>query len=55
MLKDKGLIPFIEYPNMCAKCGELWPEMFRVSDAEWRRYIEPSQRDKMLCCSAVRF
>jgi hypothetical protein len=49
MLKDKGLIPFIEYPNMCVKCGELWPEMFQVSGAEWRRYIEPRQRDKMLC------
>jgi hypothetical protein len=40
MLKDKGLIPFIEYPNMCAKCGELWPEMFRVSDAVVRYGFE---------------
>lgn len=49
MLQDKGLIPFILYPNMCAKCGALWPEMFRVSDSEWERYVEPGERDKMLC------
>jgi hypothetical protein len=44
-------IPFILYPNMCAKCGVLWPEMFHVSDDEWRRYVEPAKRHKMLCRS----
>jgi len=49
LLTDKGRIPFILYPNLCAKCGALWPEMFRVSDAQWKRYIEPGMRGKMLC------
>jgi hypothetical protein len=42
-------IPFILYPNLCAKCGALWPEMFYVSDAEWERYVEPQMQREMLC------
>jgi hypothetical protein len=48
ILDDKGRIPFIMYPNLCAKCGTLWPEMFSVPDEEWERYIEPRMRGK--CC-----
>jgi len=46
-LSDKGRIPFILYPNLCAKCGTLWPEMFPVPDAEWKHYIEPRMRREM--------
>ena len=49
MLNDKGRVPFIMYPNMCAKCGKLWPEMFSVPDKEWEQYVEKGQRDKRLC------
>ena len=49
LLNDKGRIPFIEYPSLCAKCGTLWPEMFIVPDAEWKHYVEPRMQDKMLC------
>ena len=49
LLSDKGRIPFILYPNLCAKCGTLWPEMFVVLDAEWKHYIEPQMRREMLC------
>jgi hypothetical protein len=42
-------IPFILYPNMCCKCGALWPEMFSVPDEKWEYYVEPSMRRKMLC------
>jgi hypothetical protein len=49
LLNDKGRIPFILYPNLCVKCGTLWPEMFNVPDAEWKHYVEPQMRDKMLC------
>jgi hypothetical protein len=49
MLNAKGRVPFILYPNVCAKCGELWPDMFKVPDEEWERYIEIGERDKMLC------
>ena len=45
----KKRVPFILYPNLCAKCGTLWPEMFMVPDEEWERYIEPRMRGKMLC------
>lgn len=51
MLEKKGRIPFIMYPNLCVKCGKLWPDMFNVPDEEWERYIEPSIRGKMLCKS----
>ena len=44
-----GRIPYIIYPNLCAKCGALWPEMFRVPDWEWKRYIQMDMQDKMLC------
>jgi hypothetical protein len=49
LLSEKGRIPFVLYPNLCAKCGTLWPEMFRVPDAEWKHYIEPRRRHKILC------
>jgi hypothetical protein len=49
LLEDKGRIPFIEYPNLCAKCGMLWPEMFLVPDPEWKHYVELPMRGQMLC------
>jgi hypothetical protein len=48
---DLEEVPFIEYPQMCAKCGEMWPDMFMVPHDEWCRYIEIGERDKMLCRS----
>jgi hypothetical protein len=45
----KGRVPYIAYPNVCAKCGVLWPEFFRVSDLEWGRYIQIDMRDKVIC------
>jgi hypothetical protein len=47
--EDDDRVPFIVYPNMCAKCGALWPEMFGVPDAEWEHYVEPAMRNTMLC------
>ena len=45
----KKRIPFILYPNLCVRCGGLWPEMFMVPDEEWKRYVEPRMRREMLC------
>lgn len=45
----KGRVPFVLYPNICRRCGELWPDMFRVSDEEWERYVQASERHEMLC------
>jgi hypothetical protein len=42
-------VPYILYPNICAKCGQLWPEFFMVPDTEWERYIRINTRDKVLC------
>jgi hypothetical protein len=49
LLNEKGRVPFILYPNMCAKCGKLWPEMFMVPDEEWQRYVEVGERHQILC------
>jgi hypothetical protein len=48
-LETKGRIPFIMYPNLCARCGRHWPDMFSVPNEEWERYVEPSMRREMLC------
>jgi hypothetical protein len=53
-LEMKGRIPYIMYPNLCAKCGVLWPEMFNVPNEEWELYVEPAMRKKMLCRSCYR-
>lgn len=49
ILEAKGRIPYIVYPNLCARCGALWPDMFNVPDREWEKYVEPAMRHKMLC------
>ena len=48
-LAIKGRVPYIVYPNICVRCGELWPEMFYVSDEEWKKYIQLDQQREMLC------
>jgi hypothetical protein len=40
-LAARGRIPFVLYPILCGRCGMLWPEFFRVPDAEWQHYIQP--------------
>lgn len=49
MLTRKGRIPYIVYPNICVRCGVLWPEMFSVPDSEWGHYIQPDKQHEMLC------
>lgn len=49
MLRKKGLIPYVRIPNLCAICGEVFPEMFLVPDREWTKYVVPGLQDKMLC------
>jgi hypothetical protein len=50
-LNRKGRVPYIVYPNVCARCGPLWPEFFTVPDAEWERYIQIDMRDEVICRS----
>jgi hypothetical protein len=49
MLAKKGHAPYIVYPNMCCRCGALWPEMFGVPKADWDKYVEKQHRRDMLC------
>jgi hypothetical protein len=49
ILKKKGRIPFIYYPVLCAKCGAVSPEFFRVTDRVWKSYVQPDKQDKVLC------
>lgn len=49
ILNKKGRIPYFLYPNLCRRCGKLWPEMFTVSNERWARVVEPLMRREMLC------
>ena len=49
ILNKKGRIPYIQYPVICSKCGQLWPDFFSVPNEEWEKYVEPDMRDKVLC------
>jgi len=51
ILNNKGRIPWIIYPNVCARCGTCWPKGKMYPDWLWRRYIEPAMRNKVLCDS----
>jgi hypothetical protein len=42
-------LPFIDWTNVCAACGELDPELFDVPKRVWRFYIEPFKRDEVIC------
>jgi hypothetical protein len=32
VLEAKGRVPFAVAPNLCARCGAVWPVMFMVDD-----------------------
>lgn len=49
MLEEKGRIPWLSVPNLCGLCGEQWPEMFGVPDEEWKKFVIPRLRGKILC------
>ena len=51
LLKAKGPLPYICWPNICARCGELWPELFMVPDKEWQAVVGRWERDALLCRS----
>lgn len=48
-LEEKGRIPYIHYPVLCAKCGKLGSEFFMVPDEVWAKYVDPFIRDQVLC------
>lgn len=54
-LEAEGRIPYIEYPVICAKCGALYPEFFKVPDSEWGHYIQLNMQDKVICRECYEF
>jgi len=54
ILEEKGRVPYIVWPNLCARCGELWPDMFMVPEAVWNKYVQMSEQDKILCLKCFR-
>ena len=55
VLKTEGRIPYIHYPIICARCGVLYPDLFSVPDEEWNHYIEPHERNKVICRECYNF
>ena len=55
ILAAKGRIPWISYPNICGKCGAVFPNFFMVDTEVWEHYIEPRQREKIICRSCFEF
>ncbi len=49
LLNAKGRVPYIQYPIVCSKCGELWPDLVMVPDDEWKKYIQADKRRLILC------
>lgn len=47
ILEAKGRVRYISTPNLCARCGETWPQMFHVKD--WDDVIPANIRNEMLC------
>ena len=45
----KGRTPYIEYPVICAKCGQINPEFFSVPDEEWKKNIEQRMQNTVIC------
>jgi len=42
-------VPYIDWPNVCARCGELRPALFMVPNDEWERYIQKDMQRELLC------
>lgn len=50
-VEKAGRIPFLYFPSLCAKCGTIDPDFFRVTDKEWRTIIPKPYWDLVLCRS----
>jgi hypothetical protein len=49
ILEARGRLPFVDAPQMCARCGRLWPDFFVVQDTVWEYYAGPRLRDAVVC------
>jgi hypothetical protein len=46
---DTPRVPYIHWPLVCARCGGLWPRLFRVPEAEWAHYIQINRQRAVVC------
>jgi uncharacterized protein YbaR (Trm112 family) len=44
--------PYLNYPVICAKCGELYPVFFNVSTKEWKKTIGITFKDDDVLCKS---
>lgn len=52
LLKEKGRVPWIYWPDLCAHCGSDRPMLsrgFGIRAEEWNRYVQSDRRDVWLC------
>jgi hypothetical protein len=49
ILTARGRVPYVFAPQLCGRCGQLWPDLFVVQDVVWDYYTGPQLRDAMLC------
>ena len=49
LLELRGRIPWVQIPNLCALCGEVFPDMFHADD--WKTYVIPPLQHEILCRS----
>ena len=52
---NRGRIPFVYTPQMCSRCGCLWPEFFMVQDIVWFYYTTPELKDTLLCFDCFQY
>jgi hypothetical protein len=45
----KGRIPFLYQPQLCARCGCEWPDLFVVQNKVWQYYTYPIFHEAILC------
>ena len=46
---DTPRVPYIAWPHVCARCGELQPAPLMVPQEEWAHYIPQERRQARLC------
>jgi len=55
LANNEDRIIWVEIPNLCRLCGELWPKTFRVSDEEWRKVVPKTLQKEQLCEDCYRW
>lgn len=54
--KDEEREPYFEVPNVCSKCGKLYPELIMISDTEWKSVCGVTfPTDCILCKDCLKF